>query len=148
MRFRGGRKYAAKWTPDSTGAKHRSAGEAKWYDRLRLREKAGEISHLVMEPSWDISINGEHVCKVSADASYFDVIEGKRHTVDYKGIEGETPLSKLKRKLVHAQHGVVIEVVGPAKAREDRKREKSAWMKAEKKRLRDEAKAAKDAQRV
>jgi hypothetical protein len=150
MRFGRGRKFKAKWTEDSAGVKHRSAGEARWFDRLRQREKAGEISQLVMEPSWDIAINGEHVCKVSADASYFDEREGKRHTVDFKGIEGETPLSKLKRKLVKAHHGVVIEVVGPAKAREDRKREKAAWVKAEKKKAREAAKtAAKDeAQRV
>jgi hypothetical protein len=149
MKFNGRRKFKAKWTEDSAGVKHRSAGEARWYDRLRLREKAGEISHLVLEPAWDITINGEHICKVSADASYFDEAEGKRHTVDFKGIEGETPLSKLKRKLVKAQHGVEIEVVGPAKAREDRKREKAAWVKAEKKKARDAAKAAKaEAKRI
>jgi hypothetical protein len=112
---------------------HASKGQAEFFDRLRLRLRAGEISHLELEPAFEIRINGEVVCTVKADASYFDEREGRRHTIDYKGVEGDTPVSRLKRKLVKAAHGVDIEIVGPAAELKARKARKAASNRAMKK---------------
>lgn len=140
MSFRRGPRFKAQRTADSAGVMQASKGQAQWFDRLRLREKAGEISHLELE--WEITINGEHICVVKADASYFDEREGRRCIVDYKGIEGDTPVSRLKRKLVAAQHGVTIEIVGPAAQRARRKAEAAEARREIKKRERREAKHA------
>lgn len=136
-------RFTAKRTADSAGVMHASKGQAAFFDRLRLRERAGEISHLELEPAFEIRINGEIVCTVKADASYFDEREGRRHTIDYKGVEGDTPVSRLKRKLVKAAHGVEIEIVGPAAELKARKARKAASKRAVKKAERAVAKSQK-----
>lgn len=121
-------KFTAKRTADSAGVMHASKGQATWFDGLRMRERAGEIVDLQLEPSFPIIINGQHICDVKADAAF---AEGGRYRVlDFKGIEGDTPVSRLKRRLVAAAHGVEIEIVGPAKQAKERKARKAASRRA------------------
>lgn len=122
MKFGGGRKFRATWTKDADGVSHPSKGEAEWWDRLKLRERAGEIRALERRPKFEVRIahdcqycrdHGEKIGFIEADAAYDDR-DGARHVVDYKGGEGETPLSRFKRRFVLARFKVDIEIVGPA----------------------------------
>lgn len=107
-------KYLAKRTTRD-GVTYASRGEADWVAQLQLRQRAGEISGLELQPSFRIEIAGQWVCTVKADAAWTEA--GRRRVGDYKGVTGDTPVSRLKRRLVRACHGVEIEVFGPATKR-------------------------------
>lgn len=127
----------AKRTQNMRGEWHDSAEEAAWFDGLIRLERTGVIRDLVRSPSYRIDgpTSGKWICNVKADASYFDTRDSARHVVDWKGGVGDTPVSRLKRRLVAEFHGVEIELVGRyveqqkrrrAKAKADRKWEKRA----------------------
>lgn len=123
-RFSKAPRFRAKRTQDIAGNWHRSRGEADWYSRLILRERAGEIRHLKREPSWKVDLGNGKMRRVEADAQFFDVKLNRERIVDFKGGEGETAISRFKREMVLAQHGVTIEIEGPylkEKARRARK---------------------------
>lgn len=84
-----------------------SKGEAGRYAKLKLSEKAGIISYLELQPTYDITINNHKVCKVKLDFRYQQ--EGQTIVEDFKGMD--TSISKLKRKLVKAVHDVDVVVV-------------------------------------
>ncbi len=95
-----------------------SKAEAKHYSELKLREKAGEIHDLVLQPAYVMAIvcanpsqprSHTTVGKYIADFRYWDVARSERVVVDVKG--HDTPLSKLKRKIVEALYGIEIEIV-------------------------------------
>lgn len=121
MKLTKARKFGSTWTTSSDGTRHPSKGEATWWDKLRLLERAKQIFRLVQSPRWDVYIardcahcrdHGVYIGHVKADAEYDDA-EGVHHFVDYKGGEGETAISVFKRKFVAARFGHDIEVVGP-----------------------------------
>ncbi len=123
-RFSKAPRFRAKRKQDIEGRWHNSGGEADWYSRLILRQRAGEIRDLECEPAWRVDLGDGTTRIVKADAQFFDVKLGRVRVVDFKGGEGETAVSKLKREMVRAQHGVVIELEGPylkEKARRARK---------------------------
>ena len=96
-----------------------SKREAKRYSKLRLREKAGEIRDLELQPKYAIHINGlpvkiksdgypngrQVVCKL--DFGYIE--NGEKIIEDSKGMDN--PLSRLKRALVEAIYGVTVRLV-------------------------------------
>lgn len=83
------------------GIKFASKREAQRFSILRLKEKAGEIRGLVLQPRYSIDIQGQHICTYVADFSYW---EGERFVVeDAKGMK--TPVYKLKKKLMKACYG-------------------------------------------
>jgi hypothetical protein len=86
-----------------------SKGEAGRYQQLKLLQRAGKIYELELQPSYDITINGIHICKVKLDFRYVDHDTRKVVVEDFKG--RDTPVSRLKRKLLHAQHGVIVTLV-------------------------------------
>lgn len=86
-----------------------SKKEANYYWQLKLRGRDGEISHIELQPTYDITINGQHICKVKLDFRFWDKVSGKERIIDCKGMD--LPLSKLKRKMVTAQHGIEVEIV-------------------------------------
>jgi hypothetical protein len=75
-----------------------SKKEAKRYQELRLLEKAGVIQDLRLQPKFEISVNGEHICDYIGDFNYVE--NGKVVIEDTKGVR--TPVYRLKKKLVHA----------------------------------------------
>ncbi|HEB27479.1 MAG TPA: DUF1064 domain-containing protein [Porticoccus sp.] len=82
--------------------------EAKRYGELKLMHAAGAITHLQMQPVFFIAIKGNNVCRVILDFKYL------QHTVTwvYEDCKGyDTPISRLKRKLVEAQYGIKVSVV-------------------------------------
>lgn len=89
------------------GIRFASKRESVYYADLKLRERAGEIRNLTLQPKFPITINGEKVCDVVLDFSFYE--ENRRRVLDIKGFD--TPISRLKRKLVHAVYpGVTVEV--------------------------------------
>lgn len=100
-------KYGAKKT-EIDGVVFSSKREAKRYADLKTLMRAGEILCLTLQPSYDIVINSIKICTVKLDFEYLTKA-GKKITEDSKGFDN--PLSKLKRKLVKAQHGIDVVIV-------------------------------------
>ena len=82
--------------------------EAGRFQELKLLEKAGAIRDLTVHPRYRIDINGEHICYVVLDFSYFHRDSGL-HVEDTKG--KDLPMSKLKRKLMKAVRGIDVKVI-------------------------------------
>ncbi len=101
-------KYKARKT-EVDGIVFHSAKEAMRYMELRIRQRAGEIQGLELQPKWPIVIEGVKVCTVIGDFAYYDLREKRRIVEDVKGMD--TPVSKLKRKLLLAIHGVDMVVI-------------------------------------
>lgn len=84
-----------------------SQKEARRYSELKLLERAGKITGLILQPKYPIVVNGVKVCTYVADFFYnaqgVDVVE------DVKGMK--TPIYNLKKKLVRACHGIEINEV-------------------------------------
>jgi len=98
-----------------------SKREKDRYVELRLLQKAGEITYLVVHPRFalrcgevDVKIrssgypNGRKVAYF-ADFSYYDHRREQRIVEDVKGFD--TPVSRLKRAFIEAQYGVLVEIV-------------------------------------
>ena len=101
-----------------------SKKEAKRYTELKLLEKAGHITHLELQPEYQITINGAKICKYKADFRYFTVRQENNEqyynskgewqtptmTGDKEGqivedVKGfKTPIYRLKKKLVEASY--------------------------------------------
>ena len=99
-----------------------SKKEAKRYTELKFLEKAGHITHLELQPEYQITINGAKICKYKADFRYFTVRQENREQCynskgewqtptitgdkegqiveDTKGFK--TPIYRLKKRLVEA----------------------------------------------
>jgi hypothetical protein len=98
-------KYHAKPVTTDEG-RFASQREYQHWCILKLRAKAGEISQLKRQVPFDLIVNGTSVGKYIADAVYF---EGQRRVVsDCKGVE--TPVFKLKSKLMRAIYNVEVEL--------------------------------------
>ena len=111
-------KYSAVKTNCASGHRHDSKMEARRCDELTQLEGQGAISHLVQQPVFDIRFDDRHVCKVIADFQYRE--NGKLVTIDVKGMD--TPVSRLKRKLVAAAYpGTSIDIY-PPKVRKARRK--------------------------
>jgi hypothetical protein len=102
-------KYHARKT-ERDGIVFDSAAEANRYDELKLLERSGDISHLVLQPEFDCVVNGKHVCKYRADFQYVNLATQAIITEDVKGFR--TAVYRLKKKLVEALHGIAITEVG------------------------------------
>jgi hypothetical protein len=90
--------------------------EAKRYAELRLMEKAGEISGLDVHPAYDVTVNGIPICKVILDFAY--VLNGVLIVEDTKG--KDNALSRLKRRLVEAQHGLKVNLIDAGVSRRNK----------------------------
>jgi hypothetical protein len=89
------------------GIRFSSQKEARRYVELKLLARAGQIKELEMQAPIIFQINGKPMFKYLADFSYFE--NGSRVVEDVKGVR--TPLYKLKKKLIEAQHRIrIVEV--------------------------------------
>lgn len=107
-------KYHAKPTVID-GIRFASKAEARHYAQLKLREKAGEIKGLELQPKFPLMVPGyggggpsQYVCvgHYIADFRYREGPKGELRIVDVKGIK--TPLYRLKKKMYEAQYGTPI----------------------------------------
>lgn len=85
-----------------------SRKEARVYRELLLRQRAGEVQLLELQPSFDIVVNGIKVCRYVADFRIREKVgkEWVERIVDAKGFQ--TPIYRLKKKLMLACHGLEI----------------------------------------
>lgn len=101
------------------GIRFASQKEARRYWELKVLVKSEEITHLVIQPRFDLWAakpleNGRHVAAhvgvYVADFQYRDQAAGG-HTVveDVKGMK--TPVYRLKKKIVEACYGIEIREV-------------------------------------
>jgi hypothetical protein len=82
-----------------------SKREATYYVDLRLQEKAGAIRDLECQPKFPIVVNNRKITVYRGDFAFRDT---SYRVADVKGLD--TQLSKIKRKLVSAVHGVDVEI--------------------------------------
>lgn len=101
-------KYGAKRTL-LDGICFDSEAEASYYAALKIRERAGEVCDIEMQRPYCLTVNGILVATYRADFVFWDVALRRRRVIDVKGVE--TPVFRLKQKLMRACHGVDIEVV-------------------------------------
>ena len=101
-------KYGARKTV-FMGIKFDSKWEAERWGELTAMEKAGYITDLQRQISYEIVVNDQKICKYVADFQYNKVDEyGNLEEVveDAKGVE--TAEFKLKKKLMKAVYGIEI----------------------------------------
>jgi hypothetical protein len=101
-------KYRAKPTIVD-GVRFASQAEARHYAELKLREKAGEIKNLELQPKFPLMVSGQKVGTYIADFRYREGPKGVLRVVDVKGYD--LPLGKWKRKHTEAQYGITITLV-------------------------------------
>lgn len=99
-----------------------SKGEARRLRDLALLQKAGHICGLVPHPRYELVVAGVSLGAAVMDASYREVnaqwrlgLKGATIVEDVKG-EGalDDELSRLKRGLVKAVHGIEVRLVAPS----------------------------------
>ncbi len=102
-------KYNARKTTVD-GIKFDSKKEASRYKVLKLQEKAGEISHLQLQPKFRLldgfKHRGETIRPINyfADFSYIDT-EGNEVVEDVKSKATKTPVYSIKKKLFLNKYG-------------------------------------------
>ncbi len=100
-------KYGAKKVTAPDGSVFDSKREFRRWCELRLLERAGKISGLCRQVSYELipKQEGERACNYIADFIYFDE-QGKQVVEDCKG--HRTEVYKLKKKLMLWVHGIRI----------------------------------------
>lgn len=110
-------KYGAKKT-EVDGFIFDSKREAERYSELKIREKAGEIFDLELQPRFECVVNGKLICTYIADFRYKERFHSKKDgegitfqtlVEDVKGMK--TPVYKLKKKLVEALYAIEIKEI-------------------------------------
>ena len=82
-----------------------STAEGNYYQQLKVRMKAGEVSGYLHQVPFPVVIDGLPVCDYIADfVVYYP--DGREEIIDVKGVE--TDVFKLKRKLLKATSGLDI----------------------------------------
>ena len=100
-------KYGAKKVTASDGSVFDSKREFHRWCELRLLERAGKISGLCRQVTYELipKQDGERACNYIADFIYFNE-EGKLTVEDCKGCRTEA--YKIKKKLMLWVHGIKI----------------------------------------
>lgn len=80
-----------------------SKAEAEYYEHLKLLQRAGEILWFIRQPPFDLPGG------VKYRADFLVVYPGRVAVVDVKGME--TPMFKVKRKLLESVYSFELEVV-------------------------------------
>src|SRR5262249_61502067 len=87
------------------GIKFDSKAEARRYQDLKLMP---QVSNLRAHPRFPVFVQGVQVCTVVLDFAYRDSLD-RWHYEDVKG--ADTPISRLKRKMVEAEYSIKVEVI-------------------------------------
>ena len=88
------------------GYRFPSQREARYYQNLKLLEKAGAIQDIELQPVFSLVVNGQPIGVYRADFRYVDCETGEVVTVDVKGFR--TKEYRLKKRLVEALYPVQI----------------------------------------
>ena len=93
------------------GIRFASKAEADCFARLKLREKAKEITHLTAHPKWQFVVNGQLVGTYTADMSFMDKGRSALRVVDVKSPStAKLEAFKIKRWLMFALYGIDVEI--------------------------------------
>lgn len=98
----------------ATGIKFDSKAEHKYYVQLKLRERAGEVTEIELQPIfWLTEARGRAGTKYKADFRFKDVKTGQTHVIDVKGgMATQTPMFRDKMKQMRERHpSVTVEIV-------------------------------------
>lgn len=105
-------KYSSAKT-DIDGIRFDSKKEAEFYAELKLREKAGEITHLRLQPRYLLQESFKHEGKQYREMEYvadFEYIEnGETVVVDVKGFR--TAIYMIKKKLFLYKYGDKVKFI-------------------------------------
>ena len=91
------------------GIRFASKGEATRYCQLKIMCDGREIADLELQPAFPIVVNDKKIATYKADFKYVDLKDNSTVVEDFKGFD--TPVSKIKRKLVEAIYGQQIRIV-------------------------------------
>lgn len=90
-----------------------SKKEARRWQELRLMERAGDITHLERQKTFDLTVNGMKVARFVADFVYF--WHGHRIVEDVKGYQNKgaphTRVFEMKKRLMLALYNIQVRVV-------------------------------------
>lgn len=89
------------------GIKFDSKREAYYYLYYKRLQENKIISNLKLQTPIKFDIDGKHIFTYKADFEYED--EYGHHYIDVKGVE--TPVFRLKKKLIEAKYKIIIEIV-------------------------------------
>jgi hypothetical protein len=112
---RNGHKYGAVRTAVD-GVTFASKAEARRYAELKMREKAGEIRDLELQPKFPLCVRNRSqydddlIGVYVADFRYREGPNGILRIEDVKGMK--TALYRWKKKHVEAQYGITITEIG------------------------------------
>ena len=98
-------KYGAKPTIVD-GIRFSSQAEARRYGHLKMLERAGTIHDLELQPRFPLIVNHVKVATYVADFRYRFFGVSVPVVEDVKGVQ--TPVYKLKKKMLLAQDGIII----------------------------------------
>jgi len=88
------------------GIQFDSRTEAARYQELLFLVRAGVITHLELQPRYNLVVNGQKLGFYKADFRYYDTATGETIVEDVKGVK--TAVYSLKKKLVRALYGIEI----------------------------------------
>lgn len=83
--------------------------EAKRYGELKIEAMAGVVCDLQVHQRFCLDVNGVHICDYEADFTYYR--NGQFVVEDVKSKPTVTRLYRVKKKLMRALHGLVIQEV-------------------------------------
>lgn len=89
------------------GIKFDSKRETYYYLYYKRLQESKIISDLKLQTPIKFDIDGKHIFTYKADFEYED--EYGHHYIDVKGVE--TPVFRLKKKLIEAKYKIIIEIV-------------------------------------
>lgn len=98
-------KYGAKPTIVD-GVRFASQAEARRYGHLKMLERAGTICDLELQPRFPLWVNAIKVCTYVGDFRYRFPGVSVPVVEDVKGVQ--TPIYRLKKKMLLAQDGITI----------------------------------------
>lgn len=98
-------KYRAKPTIVD-GVRFASQAEARRYGHLKVLERAGTICDLELQPRFPLLVNQVKVATYVADFRYRFCGVALPVVEDVKGVQ--TPIYRLKKKMLLAQDGIII----------------------------------------
>jgi hypothetical protein len=95
------------------GIRFASRKEARRYVELTLLERAGEITNLQLQVSYDLhALGGATVARYVSDFVYVETANGEEIVEDVKGsTKNLLPMYRLKRRWMLAEHGIAIREV-------------------------------------
>lgn len=89
------------------GIKFQSKREAYYYQLYKALQKQGKIKNLKLQTKIDFNINNKKMFTYRPDFEFDD--NNGHHYIDVKGVE--TPLFKLKKKIIEAFYDIKIEIM-------------------------------------